>query len=101
MAKKYDFTIQITVKDVRVEGPGTKAQVAKAICKSIMETMDLWGLSHGRAVEDALRDEGIEVEEVGFWGKTTCKVVNPGASPGGRKHNPGKGARDIVRDAMK
>ncbi len=77
MSKGYDITIQVTIKDVRVEGSGTKAQVARAICKS-MDTMDLWGLNHGRAVEWELREDGIDAEEVGFYGNTTCKVVNPG-----------------------
>jgi hypothetical protein len=100
MSKGYDITLQITIKDVRVEeGHATKAQVAKAICETIGEDdrMDLWGLNHGREVVGQLRDAGIDVSEIGFYGSAKCKVVNPGK--GGRQGNPS--VRKLVSDAMK
>lgn len=112
MAQSYDITIQLTIKDVRVtEGHASKAQVAKALCAVMTEGMDLWGLNHGYAMADALRDDGVDAE-AHFYGNVKCKVMNPtsrtsrGTSkPGKRAKNPGKrtskNVRAIVRDAMK
>ena len=101
MAKGYDITLQITVKDVRVDGRATEAQVARAICNSIVDKygsspMDLFGLDHGGEVTRQLHDAGVDAS-VEFYGNAKCKVVNP--SKGGRQGNPG--VRKLVSDAMK